>query len=355
MSTNKAVRTLHTDLSRLKTAESKTAKAQTAEKTASTNEQKALAAIQAQEAQLVDSFVSSPPTTTAQRTQVLNQLFNLGQSAVKTKDTDDAKIAADKKTITADKKSESKDKKTALKDLKPAEYHLSLKDTNAARKQLGLKALTKPVRQSFKPGSFHKGPGTEYGSDTSDYQSNAQFQAAIKGKPFAAIKATDGETANQSSFKSRWNELGKLVDSGKMKLRVAYCYLEGGDSGVAEAKKFLDTVGVHGKLKPGTRLALDWEGSALSHPSELRDAANYIHKVTGVWPIVYCSAGNASAAHAAVPNAPQWLAAVADSSGDALPVSERNRNVPFFQYSWKPWDEDQFNGNMKALEKFAGY
>ena len=355
MSTNNAVRTLHNDLTRMKNAEAKVSKAEAAEKTASAGEQTALQNIQAQETQIIDSFVSAPPTDATQRAQLLNQLFNLGQSAVKTKDTDDAKIAADKKAITTDKKAVTADRKTALKDLKPAEYHLSLKDTNAARKQLGLKALTKPVRDSFKPGSFHKGPGTEYGSDTSDYQSNAQFQAAIKGKPFAAIKATDGVTANQSSFKSRWNELGKLVDSGKMKLRVAYCYLEGGDSGVAQAKKFLDTVGVHGKLKAGTRLALDWEGSALGHPSELRDAANYIHKVTGVWPIVYCSAGNASAAHAAVPNAPQWLAAVADNAGDALPVSMRNRNVPFFQYSWKPWTRTEFNGNMKALEKFAGY
>ncbi|MBS2026384.1 MAG: hypothetical protein JST54_00650 [Deltaproteobacteria bacterium] len=355
MSTNKAVRTLHNDLTRLKSAESKVSKAEAAEKTASADEQKALAAIQAQETQLIDSFVSAPPTDATQRAQLLNQLFNLGQSAVKTQDAGDAKIAADKKAITSDKKAVTADQKTALKDLKPAEYHLSLKDTNAARKQLGLKALTKPVRDSFKPGSFHKGPGTEYGADTSNWQSNAEFQASIKGKPFAAVKASDGTAANQADFKSRWNELGKLVDSGKMKLRIAYHYLEPNESGVAQAKTFLNTVGIHGKLKAGTRLALDWEGGALSQPSVLRDAANYIHKVTGVWPIVYSSAGNASAAHAAAPNSPQWLAAVADNAGDALPVSMRNRNVPFFQYSWKPWDEDQFNGNLKALEKFAGY
>src|SRR6202044_3208642 len=119
------------------------------------------------------------------------------------------------------------------------------------------KLHTVAAKNGWSAGSWHKGPGTEYGADTSDYQSNAQFQQSIKGAQWSAIKATDGESANQSAFKSRWAELGQRVASGKMKLRMAYCFMEPGDSGVGQAKKFLSTVGVHGKLSAGTRLALD--------------------------------------------------------------------------------------------------
>ena len=157
------------------------------------------------------------------------------------------------------------------------------------------------------------------------------------------------------SFKSRWAELGQRVASGKMKLRMAYCFMEPGDSGVAQAQKFLDTVGVHGKLPAGTRLALDWEQGAEADPGALTDASNYIHKVTGVWPVVYTNQGSATAAARAAPHSPMWLANVADNAGDPLPVSLRDRDVPFFQYSWKPYDQDQFNGNLSSLEKFAGY
>jgi peptidoglycan hydrolase-like protein with peptidoglycan-binding domain len=219
------------------------------------------------------------------------------------------------------------------------------------------KLETVAAANGWHAGSWHKGPGTLYGADTSSsYQSDAQFQQSIKGAEWTAIKATDGVSANQDTFQQRWAELGRRVASGKMKLRMAYCFLEPGHSGVAQAQTFLNTVGVHGKLPAGTRLALDWEQGALADPGALRDAANYIHKVTGIWPVVYCQGSEVSAAESTVPHCPIWEAEVADNAGDPLPVSERNRNVPFFQYSWVPgYDHDQFNGNLSALEKFAGY
>ena len=145
-----------------------------------------------------------------------------------------------------------------------------------------------------------------------------------------------------------------------MKLRVAYHFLRPGN-GVAQAKHFLRVVGVHGKLPAGTRLCLDWEASALSDPGALKSAANYMHKVTGVWPMVYVQGSEMGRARSLVPHAPIWEAAWSAPDGRNGGAGNDNRNVPFFQYAGDvpgvggAHDFDVFNGNLKALERFAGY
>lgn len=194
---------------------------------------------------------------------------------------------------------------------------------------------------------WKKGSGQISGSDTSSWQSKSTFESATQGKEFAAIKATEGTGYTDPTFKARWAELGSKVKSGSMKLRVAYCYLDKGN-GAAQAKHFLSALGIKGKLPAGTRLALDWEGSALSSPQTLKDAANQIHKVTGLWPIVYTSASQAGRAKAAVPGAPMWEA--------QWTGGKSNHSVPFVQYSDGPgYDHDVFNGSLTALERFAGW
>ena len=193
---------------------------------------------------------------------------------------------------------------------------------------------------------WKKGPGTLGGADTSAWQSDAQFKKSIAGTKWSAIKATEGTNWTDPTFKARWNMLGERIKQGKMKLRVAYAFLHPGD-GVGQAKHFLSTLGIHGKLQPGTRLCLDWEAAALNSPGTLKAAADYIHQVTGTWPMVYVQGSKLSVAQATVPHAPMWEAAYG---------SPINRNVPFFQYSDGPnFDHDVFNGNEKALEKFAGW
>jgi hypothetical protein len=147
MALNKAVGKLHHDLGQLHKAEAAEKKAEAAQKKAAASEKTALAGIQAQEKGLIDQFVSvGSAQDPAQRGKVLNQLFGLGEKEVQTQDKFTKAIAADKAALSKDKKAVSADHKRALADLKPAEFHLSLKDTNSARKQLGLKALKKPVR-----------------------------------------------------------------------------------------------------------------------------------------------------------------------------------------------------------------
>ncbi len=194
--------------------------------------------------------------------------------------------------------------------------------------------------------SWHPGSGQLAGADTSHWQSDATFRASVAGRQWTAIKATEGTGYTDPSFKSRWSFLGQKVKSGTMALRVAYHFLRPGN-GAAQARHFLAALGIHGKLPAGTRLALDWEASALSDPKALRDAANTIHQITGLWPLVYCSASRVPAARAAVPNAPLWEA---KWSGPA-PTT-----VPFVQTSDGPgYDRDVFNGTLAALRRFAGF
>lgn len=206
------------------------------------------------------------------------------------------------------------------------------------------KPAPKPTASSDSP--WKPGKGQLQGADTSHYQSDSTFQQTIKNSEFSVIKASQGTTYVDPTFKSRWAELGKKVESGDMTLRMAYVFLNKGD-GKGQAKHFLDTVGVDGPLPAGTRLVLDWEADALSSPQTLKDAAEYIHKVTGTWPLIYVQGSKESVAKATVPEAPIWRAAWSSHIGT---------DVPFVQYSDGPnYDHDVFNGDKAALRRFAGY
>lgn len=182
------------------------------------------------------------------------------------------------------------------------------------------------------------------GGDFSHWQSNGTFQSAIKNMQWAAIKATEGTGYVDPSFKTWWNEMGTRIAKGQQKLRIAYHFLDVGN-GTAQAKHFLDTLGIHGKMPPGTRVALDWEASALSSPSTLRDAANYIKKVTGQYPLIYTSDSRAAEAKRTVPGAQIW---------DAHWGSGIN-GYQFQQISDGPgYDHDVFVGSLADLERFGG-
>ncbi len=316
MNAQLAVRSLNKDLSQLKTLKAR--------------ETKAVAAIKVEEKKVIDAFLAHP--SVGEFMSSVTKLFSLGQKDATTRDRFDTRIAAERKD--------------ALKLLPQAAPALSFKKLNADRVALGLKPLAHPPAEPY--GSPWKpGPGQLVGSDTSHYQSQATFEAAIKNSQFAAIKATQGTSYTDPTFKARWAELGHKIDQGKMSLRVAYCFLDRGN-GTAQARHFLDAMGIHGKLKDGTRLALDWEASALSSPQTLKDAAAYVHKVTGLWPMVYTSASRVAQARQLVPHAPMWEAKWTNGRAD--------HSMPFVQYSDGPgYDHDVFNGTKAALRKFAGF
>jgi peptidoglycan hydrolase-like protein with peptidoglycan-binding domain len=209
------------------------------------------------------------------------------------------------------------------------------------------------TRSALDKASAHAGqnvPRSQYqkGYDTSMWQSQAEFNGALnkKGTRFMGVKATDGTSWVDPTFKQRWAEMGKKLQPGKFDARIAYHFLEPGN-GTAQANHFLNTVGVHGKLKPGTKLALDWEGAALGSTGVLRDAAKRIHQVTGEWPLIYTSASEVGRAKAAVPHAPIWDAHYPPDAADY-------KNL-FVQKSGSGVDADVFTGNQLALEKWAGW
>jgi len=188
----------------------------------------------------------------------------------------------------------------------------------------------------------------QHGYDASMWQSQAEFNAALnkRGTRFMGVKATDGSGWVDPTFKARWAEMGRTLRPGKLDLRIAYHFLEPGN-GRAQANHFLNTVGVRGKLKPGTRLALDWEGAALGSTRELKDAAKRIHEVTGTWPLVYASASEVGRAKAAVPHAPVWNAHYSPDKSDF--------KNPFVQTGGSGLDTDVFTGTELALQKWAGW
>jgi LysM repeat protein/GH25 family lysozyme M1 (1,4-beta-N-acetylmuramidase) len=198
------------------------------------------------------------------------------------------------------------------------------------------------------PGGWNpNNSGKLYGADTSSWQSQGTFESTLNGAQYSMIKASEGTGFVDPTFRARWDELGQKVNSGQMALRVAYQFMTPGN-GVAQAQHFLNTVGINGPMPAGTRLCLDWEASALNDPQALHDAANYIHNVTGLWPLIYTSGSQVGRAQAAAPQAPIWEA----KWGGSVPG-----DVPFVQYSdgGGALDHDVFNGDLAALRHFAGW
>jgi hypothetical protein len=146
MSVNKSVHKLNVELQKMNKAEKAERAAEASEKKLGTTEKNTLSQISGQEQAIFDQFQSGT-LTTAQQQKALTQLFGLGEKEQKAVDAYKTNLAKDKASVAKDKKAVSADHKAALKDLKPAELHLSLKQTNADRKELGLKGLKKAIRE----------------------------------------------------------------------------------------------------------------------------------------------------------------------------------------------------------------
>jgi hypothetical protein len=197
--TTPAIRRFNTELNRYHHAQAAEKKAVAGEKKATAADKKdvagektALANIDAQKQQVLDSFsqaiASGQPIDPAALTQDFQKMIQFGQKSAQTKDSFDQRIASDKATMkkdkTAEKKdltAEKKDRKAALKDLKPAEYDMNLKQTNAARKELGLNKVNHVVRP----------PHPTVGGQVGKWISQAQEILAQHGIPYSKMNAKD--------------------------------------------------------------------------------------------------------------------------------------------------------------------
>ena len=152
--TNAAVRRLHNDLQALRGTTASEKKTEASLKKAGTTEKATLASIATQQKAIVDAF-SSPtaPPDAATAQQLLAKMFTLGEKQVQTTDKFEKAQATDKKAIAKDNQSIKSEHKTALKALKPAEFHMSLKDTNRVRNELGLRSVKKAIREPVGTGA----------------------------------------------------------------------------------------------------------------------------------------------------------------------------------------------------------
>jgi soluble lytic murein transglycosylase-like protein len=186
MSVNKAVRKLNQDMQKLNKDLGAEKKARTNVTKAQASEKAALTSISTQQTAIVDAFENpAAPLTATQQTADLNKLYSLGQSQIQTTDRFTAAIAKDKGAVTKDAKAAGSDRKQALKDLKPAEEHLNLKDTNIARKKLGLRALSKPVRAPA------TGVKNTVGGQVGSWIAQAQTILQAHGIPLSNMNAAD--------------------------------------------------------------------------------------------------------------------------------------------------------------------
>lgn len=208
-------------------------------------------------------------------------------------------------------------------------------------------------------------PGALRGMDVSGYQGNVDWAAAYgNGARFAYIKATEGTTYASASFGQQYNG---SYSAGL--IRGAYHFaLPNRSSGTAQADFFASRGGgwsADGKTLPP---ALDIEYNPYSGNTcyDLSQSAmvnwiaafsNEMRARTSRYPVIYTTTdwwvtctGNSPAFAA---TNPLWVARYSSSAG-ALPAGWgsytfwQNANAGSF-----PGDQDQFNGDLAALQSLA--
>lgn len=132
--------------------------------------------------------------------------------------------------------------------------------------------------------------GMVRGVDVSSYQEDVDFgRLKEQGIEFAYIKATEGASHVDSSFKEKWSAAS---DAGV--IAGAYHYFSYSDSGVKQAENFIETMGaLEGRLIPAVDMELTME--EVYHPPEkeavvkgLKSFLAVVEEKYGVKPLIYC-------------------------------------------------------------------
>jgi len=190
------------------------------------------------------------------------------------------------------------------------------------------------------------------GVDVSHYQGHVDWAAVEDaGVGFAFVKATEGVTFTDPTFRRHWEALGETAI-----LRGAYHRFRAGRGAAAQAEHFLGVVSVReGDLPP----VLDVEATdGVSDATLIRGVRTWLRTVearTGVRPIVYTKPGFRRAhLGAALDDYPLWIAEYGvDEPSHARWTfwqhSEQGR-VPGIQ---KIVDLDRFNGTRGELRRLA--
>lgn len=181
-----------------------------------------------------------------------------------------------------------------------------------------------------------------HGCDISKWQG---MDFNFSGEDFVIVKATEGKTYTDKCF---LHFIEKAIIMGKCIGAYHYARPEN-NSPIEEAENFVKVV------KPyigRCLLALDWEGVALSYPIEWAlEWLIEVERLTGVKPLIYCSASY-------IPNCKK----IADNGNglwaakwsDTAPIVKPTFSVmALWQYTSKPYDKDKFFGDKKAWQNYC--
>ena len=131
--------------------------------------------------------------------------------------------------------------------------------------------------------------GNPFGVDVSSYQERTDFnKLKDQGVEFAYIKATEGSTHVDPSFRQKWKD---AADDGM--LVGAYHFFSYESSGTKQAKNYIETVGkLKGKLIPAVDMELSM--TEVYNPPEKEDVVRglkafiaVVEEEYGVKPLIY--------------------------------------------------------------------
>jgi lysozyme len=198
-----------------------------------------------------------------------------------------------------------------------------------------------------------------YGVDVSIYQGTvswADVQAA--GKDFAIARISDGTGSIDSTFDANWSG----IKAAGM-VRGAYQFFEPGEDPTAQANIVIEKVGVlgDGDLPVTADMEVTGGQSGATIAANLQTWVNAVQAGTGKTPMVYTAEGF-------------WDGSVGSTGFGSLPLWAANWgvNCPTLADGWSAWkvwqyadngsvsgisgavDLDEFNGDLAALQAFAG-
>lgn len=191
------------------------------------------------------------------------------------------------------------------------------------------------------------------GIDVSGWQTPQDVRSHWDPGQFCMIKATEGDNFKSDSLDALYSviQAGSSSIIAKDKLYGFYHFARPDQSTAdKEAAWFLRAVGHH---KGYALFALDWEAQALSYdPFWALSWLRQVEEKTGSKPLFYISASEEnSGKYATIRDAgyPLWVA----HWGVKSPTVRCWRNWAMWQYTDRPLDKDQFNGDVKEWRDLA--
>lgn len=181
------------------------------------------------------------------------------------------------------------------------------------------------------------------GADISHWQ-GSDFD--VTQHDFIIAKASEGRSYKDKCFT---HNIEKALSANKLIGAYHYARPENGNSAKDEAQNFVNTIKPYiGKCL----LALDWEAEALNYPIEWAlEWLIEVEKLTGVKPLIYCSAHYVPKCQKIAENGNGvW---VAKWSGVAPYVKPTFTVMAMWQYTNQPYDKDRFYGDSDTWQKYC--